>query len=169
MLVLVGRCTSLIEVGSLDKVIKSLVPGCTCTTTRGPVMVLQIRLLCFCFAASVLGWVPSPEPLSAPRPSSQCWGARGRRRSCPCARAEEAPGAWWLCVWLCPCGNREREIPGYVLYSWFALKWLLKLLSAARFSKISEEHLAGWSYCTETLLFPTSAVFDLPFLVPFCM
>lgn len=62
MLVLVGRCTSLIEVGSLDKVIKSLVPGCTCTTTRGPVMVLQIRLLCFCFAASVLGWVPSPEP-----------------------------------------------------------------------------------------------------------
>lgn len=77
MLVLVGWCMSLVEVGSLGKVRKSPVSGCTWTRC-GPVTVLQIRLFCLCFAASVLRWVPCPEPLSAACSSSWCWGAQGR-------------------------------------------------------------------------------------------
>lgn len=75
----------------IGKVIKSLLPGCTCTT-RGPVMVLQIRLFCLCFPADVLGWVPCLSTsllLVLPRDAEE----HGAGWSCSCARAEEAPRA----------------------------------------------------------------------------
>lgn len=155
---------SLAEVGSLSKVRKSLMSDCTWTRC-GPVTVLQIKTFlplfcCQCAQVGALPWAPS-----ASCSSSWCWGAQGRTELFSCRGWGGCQDLRKNCA-LVAIG--EHEIPGYVLYSWFALKWLLKLLSATRFSKISEEHLTGWSYCTETLLFPTSAVFDLPFLVLFC-
>lgn len=98
------------------------------------------------FAADVLGWVPC-LCASSFFVMLRITGQKG---------AALVRGSWWGlrendCALV---GIGDCEIPGYVLYSWFALKWLRKLLSATHSSKVSEEHLAGWSYCTETLLFP---------------
>lgn len=111
-------------------------------------------------AAQVLSWVPCPEPLSTPHPSLWCWGLQGRKELLLC---KSWGGCWGLRGNDCALVGIGTEIPGYVLYSWFALKWLWKLLPATHSSKVSEEHLAGWSYCTETLLFPPLLSLICPF------
>lgn len=141
-----GRCMLLIEVGSSVK--KLLVPGCA-FTTNGTVLVLHIWLFCpFCCRCAWLGALPwALLCASSFFVMLRITGQKG---------AALVRGSWWGlrendCALV---GVGDCEIPGYVSYSWFALKWLRKLLSATHSSKVSEEHLAGWSYCTETLLFP---------------
>lgn len=133
-------------------------PGCVCGT-HGAVLVLHIWLLCpFCCPGAQLGALPwAPLYSSSFFVMLRIAGQEGA------ALVQELRRLLRLRGNDCALVGIGTEIPGYVSYSWFALKWLWKLLPATHSSRVSEEHLAGWSYCTETLLFPPLLSLICPF------